>query len=192
MKLTLIAKNHKHLQMLIQKEIELSGANCDLSHIDVSKVTHMNNLFCNSEFNGNISNWNLSNVESMDSMFEDSIFNNDISRWNVAKVKYMNKVFFGSKFNRNISQWNVAKVESMYQMFNYSEFSGDISDWKPLNLMITINIEEIFFRSATPIPYWANFEDQELRNKAIDSYLLNKKLNGELSMNANAKKKTKI
>ena len=42
---------------------------------DVSNVTDMSFMFCDSEFNGDISNWNVSNVTDMSYMFCDSEFN---------------------------------------------------------------------------------------------------------------------
>src|SRR5579875_1762479 len=108
MKSKIIAKNKKDLEKLIKQEIELNGNQCDLNHIDVSKIKNMDFLFFNLSFNGNISKWNTSNVTSMNYMFSQSRFNGDISNWNVSKVKAMGNVFHSSEFNRDISNWNVS------------------------------------------------------------------------------------
>ena len=85
----IIVKDNEHLKLLIKKEIEKNGPNCDLNHIDVSNVTSMYAMFWNSKFNGDISNWDVSNVTNMDSMFRDSQFNQDISKWHVSNVTGM-------------------------------------------------------------------------------------------------------
>ena len=69
------------LNDIISQEIRKYGTNADLNHIDVSNVTNMSYMFCNSRFNGDISNWNVSNVTNMSSMFKNSKFNGDISKW---------------------------------------------------------------------------------------------------------------
>ena len=41
----------------------------------------MQNMFRQSEFNGDISSWDVRNVTQMDGIFTSSKFNGDISRW---------------------------------------------------------------------------------------------------------------
>ena len=89
----IIAKNKKHLEKLIQEEMEKNGPNCDLNHIDVTKITDMSWLFCDSQFNGYISEWDVSKVNCMYCMFYNSKFNQDISKWNVGMVIYMHGIF---------------------------------------------------------------------------------------------------
>ena len=81
--------------------------NANLNWIDTSKITNMDYLFIDSEFNGDISEWNVSNVESMYSMFAGSDFDGDISKWDVSKVTDMRYMFQGCPFNHDISMWNV-------------------------------------------------------------------------------------
>ena len=82
---TVVARDKKHLQDLIELAISKYGNNVDLNFIDVSNVTDMSLLFYGSNFNGNISKWNVSKVTNMEQMFYNSQFNGDISLWNIAE-----------------------------------------------------------------------------------------------------------
>lgn len=132
----IVAKDYDHLRMLTRREMSAYGFNCNLNHIDVSRVTDMNDLFSTSNFNGDISDWDMSNVESMVKIFYDSAFNGNISKWNTAKVRSMGSMFARSAFKQNISDWNTSHVENFNGMFSYSNFLGDISRW-------TFNIKNV-------------------------------------------------
>lgn len=109
------------LKQLIHRTILKEGPNCDLNFIDVSKIKDMTQVFCQSEFNGDISRWDVSNVRVMDGMFLDSDFNGDISKWDVSNVKDMNNMFGYSKFSGDISKWDVSRVKDMNGMFDNSK-----------------------------------------------------------------------
>jgi surface protein len=209
----IIPEDLDHLIYIVRKQIKLKGNECDLNHIDVSQITEMIGLFEDLEFNGNISKWNVSkvinmshmfkncdfngdiskwdvsNVQSMAQMFYGSKFNNDISKWIVSEVLNMNQMFLGCAFNGDISEWDVSKVTHMTQMFVSSLFTGDISNWEPYSLK---KIYSLLGDSPINQPYWLKYEDREERNKAIDSYHLQKELNRDLTINDTQKKKTKI
>jgi surface protein len=189
MKTKIIAKSQGHLEELIKEEMELHGDLCDLNHIDVSNVESMRGLFYFSEFDGNISKWDVSNVEDMCFMFSNSKFNGDISNWNTASLKHLEHTFQESQFNGDISNWNVSKVTFMNGIFRSSKFTGDLSDWTPVNLQ---ELPKDTLGLGKNTPYWAEYEDQDNRNRAIDRYQLNKHLNKTLDTNNNSKKKIKI
>ena len=112
----------------------------DVSNVCTSKVSNMNNLFSNSQFNGDISTWDVSNVNSMEGMFFNSQFNGDISNWDVSNVTDMSTMFKSEKFNGDISNWDVSNVKDMSDMFSgygdvfINHFNGDISNWDVSNV----------------------------------------------------------
>ena len=95
----------------------------DLRFICTTKITDMNSLFSESQFNGDISKWDVSNVTDMSRMFRDSEFNRDISNWDVSNVTDMNRMFQKSQFNGDISNWNVSNVVDCWA------FSLDATAW---------------------------------------------------------------
>jgi surface protein len=127
--------NDVTFKTIVGQEITRLGYKADLNHIDVSKVTNMEDMFSGShqvtgsQFNGDISQWDVSNVTNMRQMFLSSHFNGDISKWDVSKVTNMDIMFYDSKFNGDISQWDVSNVTNMDSMLNVSSFEGDTSSW---------------------------------------------------------------
>jgi len=116
----------------------------DVSYVVTSKITDMDMMFSDSQFNGDISNWDVSNVTNMYSMFKGSQFNGDISNWDVSKVKKMEMMFLSSPFNGDISDWDVSNVNDMSTMFYESNFNGDISNWDVSNVT---NMMDMFYES---------------------------------------------
>ena len=93
---------------MIHDEMDKHGPECDLNHIDVSKITNMNNLFEGSPFDGDISRWDVSNVTKMSGMFYDSLFtgkNSDIDGWDVSNVEIFSEMFAHSKFNEPLNNF---------------------------------------------------------------------------------------
>ena len=120
----------------------------DLSKLDVSKITNMENLFKHSLFNdihstngiglhdGDISNWNVSNVSTMNQMFFSAeSFNQPIGNWDVSNVINMSHIFSSAiSFNQPLNNWNVSKVTNMNGIFSNSTFNQDIGNWDVSNV----------------------------------------------------------
>ena len=149
---TLFPKHKYDLVLILREEVSKNGNECDLNHIDVSKITDMDFLFAEDynnayklhEFDGDISQWDVSNVKNMYCMFKRSNFNGDISQWDVSNVEDMRYMFKSSIFNEDISDWNVSKVKNMSYMFDESKFNQDISRW---DISSVKNMDYMFYGS---------------------------------------------
>ncbi|WP_052501725.1 BspA family leucine-rich repeat surface protein [Thiomicrospira microaerophila] len=100
--------------------------------IDTSRVTNMDSLFRNSEFNGDINHWDVSSVTSMQRMFEGtSNFNQPLDKWDVSSVTSMKEMFkAANSFNQNINSWDVSSVTNMFYMFSFTPtFNQPLNDW---------------------------------------------------------------
>ena len=61
----IVAEHMAHLRELVLAAIASDGPQCNLNHIDVSKMTGMTGLFKNTNFNGDFSEWDVSNVRML-------------------------------------------------------------------------------------------------------------------------------
>ena len=136
----------EELAKIIKAEVEKKGWNCNLNHIDVSRITDMSYLFADDwfntgynleKFNGNISRWNVSKVINMEGMFiHNGDFNGDISKWDVSNVKNMQSMFCDAEsFNQPIGDWDVSNVTNMETMFCHAHsFNQPIGNWDVSNV----------------------------------------------------------
>ena len=126
----IIANDEKHLKWLIDEEVRNYGNECNLNHINISKVTDLSFLFDMSRFNGDISKWNTSNVTNMNYLFYESQFNGDVSNWRPLKVKVTKDMFLKSKapipyWLGKDSEEILKKIES-YDLFE--KLSSELND----------------------------------------------------------------
>lgn len=172
------ARDREHLLELIGEEIERSGHECSLNHIDVSEVTSMCSVFEeHPTFNGNISNWDTSNVMNMSRMFRNSSFNGDLSKWNTGQVMDMTAMFQMASFNGDISQWDTANAECMHSMFRQADFQGDISRWnvgKVRDMSSMFSYNDVF---QGDLSRWDTG-----RVESMETMFFNSRFNGNISM----------
>ncbi len=101
-----------------------------LENLDVSQIEDMSDIFCFSNYNGDLSKWNLSNCKNLDYIFNHTQFNNDsISHWNVSNVTSMTYIFSFSNFNCKSLNWDISNVKYLNCAFFSCPFDGDISFW---------------------------------------------------------------
>merc|ERR1711933_254677 len=67
---------------------------------------------------GNFKNWDVSKITDMDGVFAETDFNGDISSWNTDKVTSMQSMFYEAKsFNQKLCDWNFDNVVDTEMMF---------------------------------------------------------------------------
>ena len=181
---TLVTNNNN-----VEIKIEISKCQAkecyDLSKLDVSQITNMENIFCLSNFtdiysrdgiklhNGDISKWDVSNVTSMYGMFgRAKKFNSDISNWDVSNVTSMRYMFFYAiNFNQDLNSWNTSKTTNMSSVFcNALNFNGNISNWDTSNVT---NISSIFFEAKAFLNKYNNGEPLPYNTKKIKEWFNN-------------------
>jgi hypothetical protein len=91
----IVVYNTGQLYKEVCSAIKKYGVRADLNYLDISRITSLDVLFNNVDFNGDISRWDVSNVTSMSSMFMNSNFNGDIGGWDTTKVINMCGMFNG-------------------------------------------------------------------------------------------------
>lgn len=120
-----------------------SGANLDLTGLDVSEVTDMGRTFYMSGTNTvDATGWDTSSVLDMSEMFDESSVVTVIGAetWDTSNVKDMSYMFFMSNVkNINIENWDTSSVTNMAGMFyNFNKESLsdslDLSHWDVSNV----------------------------------------------------------
>ena len=148
---TLFPKYREELIDMITKEIQRNGNECSLNHIDVSKITDMNFVFSDDEWNPDISEWDVSNVKNMRCMFyNNSVFNGDLSNWDVSNVENMCDMFFNTYFNNDsICDWDVSNVKYMNGMFDHAAFNYSLNNWDVSNVR---EMSQMFYEASYDKP----------------------------------------
>lgn len=118
------------------------GASLDISWLDVSNITNMENMFfyCSNITTVDVSNWDTSNVTDMSSMFSDcrNLTTLDVSSWNTSNVTDMKSMFLSCNklITVDVSNWNTSNVTDMGYMFSGCGklTTLDISNWDTGNV----------------------------------------------------------
>lgn len=81
MRPTIIVNSKAHLRECIKTAQEEQGPNCDLNHLDISKVTDLSNLFADCTGQPDVSRWDVRQVNNMSNMFVRADYCGDLSAW---------------------------------------------------------------------------------------------------------------
>tara|TARA_B110000858_G_scaffold36994_1_gene41663 strand:- start:2397 stop:3296 length:900 start_codon:yes stop_codon:yes gene_type:complete len=96
------------------------SGNPDVTTLDVSNVTNMNQMFYNaSDFNQDLDSWDVSGVTNMTYMFRNAYdFNGDVSSWDTSSVLYMKMMFYNAtSADPDMSSWNFSSVTDYDRLF---------------------------------------------------------------------------
>ena len=120
----------------------------DISHWDVSTVTHFTDAFALLGFSLDVSQWDMSSAIDTQGMFAGSQFAGDVSAWDVSNVVNIGNIFDGcANFNSDVSGWDVSKNTNFTKMFRgCSVFNQDISGW---NVSAAITIDRMFHNATS-------------------------------------------
>ena len=102
-------KTNDDLRKLVKYAMTINGNNCDLNHIDVSKIKDFSMIFKNLDFDGDISNWDVSKVTVFNGIFGRcyKLETIRLTNWNLASATEAKDIFYNcnSLVNVDISNW---------------------------------------------------------------------------------------
>ena len=156
----------------------------EIGNWDMSKVTNMNNMLSQTNFNSYIGNWDTSSVTNMFEMCCCGGFNLDINTkqvtvngntytaWDVSNVTNMLSMFWGaSKFNRDISNWDTSSVKNMMGMFYFcSSFNQDLKTKEVTVNGNTYTSWDVSNVTNMNLMFWTtNKFNQDIRQWSVDT-----------------------
>ena len=147
----------------------------DLSKLDTSQITNMQEIFKYSMFNGDISNWDVSNVTKMKEMFNSAKeFNSSIGNWDMKNIKSTNNMFYNAEsFNQDINSWDTSNIINMGLMFAYAKkFDKNISKWNLENVKMCF---ELFYNADAFLDKYNNSLSLPKNTKDILEWFNNNK-----------------
>jgi len=117
----------------------------DLSDLDMSNVTYLNDIFANARsFNNGgstgINNWDVSSVTNSSQIFYMATgFNQPIGNWDTSNFTTLRRFFYGDwltmSFNQPLSGWDTSNVTTMWNTFGFCKsFNQDIGSWDTSNV----------------------------------------------------------
>jgi surface protein len=111
----------------------------DVSHLDTSNFTSMDNMFGNCYLltELDVSHFDTSKVTNMSNMFQgcSSLTSLNVSGFDTSKVTNMSRVFCASRVQKlDLRGWNVENVLTMQQMFQncYSLATINLTEWNAI------------------------------------------------------------
>lgn len=143
--------------------------NVDLTMIDVSNVTSLDDLFLGNTnlTNINVSNWDTSNITSLKGAFASmqNLESVDFAEWNVSKVTTFYALFDDSrKVNTiDVSKWNTSSATNMEWMFcRINATKLDVSNFNTSNVT---NMHAMFIGNSSLIQLdVSNFDTSNVLN----------------------------
>ena len=151
-----------------------------LENTCTSGIFEMNDLFSNTDFNGNIDSWDVSTVYSMKSMFYDATnFNQPLNNWNVSQVTNINVMFASAtNYNQPLNNWNVEQVTTMEGLFDSAiNFNQPLNNW---NVRKITNMNYMFYNATNfnqPLNNWNVSQVTTMEGMFYDATNFNQPLN---------------
>lgn len=77
-------------------------------------------------FNQNLNSWDVSKVTHMQEVFGNSAYNQPLNDWDVSSVADLSYAFVGSSYNQPLGAWDLLSATSLKGTFRSTGFNANI------------------------------------------------------------------